>query len=64
MPAVRSSHVIHAPLKQHWSLKRAGTASVPHGTVQTIVQEYKRFFNVHGSVYRKNILIYIQQDAT
>ena len=56
--------MIHAPLKQHWSLKRAGTASVPHGTVQTIVQEYKRFFNVHGSVYRKNILIYIQQDAT
>ena len=22
------------------------------------------FFNVHGSVYRKNILIYVQQDAT
>ena len=21
-------------------------------------------FNIHGSVYRKNILIYIQQDAT
>jgi len=22
------------------------------------------FFNVHGSVHRKNILIYVQQDAT
>ena len=22
------------------------------------------FFNIHGSVHRKNILIYIQQDAT
>ena len=23
-----------------------------------------RVFNVHGSVHRKNILIYVQQDAT
>jgi len=27
-------------------------------------RQYYNGFNVHGSVHRKNILIYIQQDAT
>jgi len=29
-----------------------------------IAATYRSEFNVHGSVHRKNILIYIQQDAT
>jgi hypothetical protein len=28
------------------------------------LQNIKQQFNVHGSVHRKNILVYIQQDAT
>jgi hypothetical protein len=32
--------------------------------LQFIDKEEIRSFNIHGSVHRKNILIYIQQDAT
>jgi len=30
----------------------------------SLVLHWRSEFNVHGSVHRKNILIYIQQDAT
>ena len=29
-----------------------------------LVSDSKLYFNVHGSVHRKNIPVYIQQDAT
>jgi hypothetical protein len=32
--------------------------------IQVAVDSYYNEFNVHGSVHRNNILIYIQQDAT
>ena len=32
-------------------------------TVSTVCLKYKLQFNVHGSVHRNNILIYIQQDT-
>ena len=31
--------------------------------LSAFIKSYQAFFNVHGSVHRKNILIYIQQDA-
>jgi hypothetical protein len=39
---------------------------VPHRTsvYSDFLAEIKADFNIHGSVHRKNILIYIQQDVT
>jgi len=38
------------------------TQLIPFHSFDTVIPN--NLFNIHGSVHRKNILIYIQQDAT
>jgi hypothetical protein len=47
---------------------RLETCKLPHRVIRSNVgsclEVYQRIFNVYGSLHRKNILMYVQQDAT
>jgi len=47
-----------------WPIFYIITVQIRLHVTGSIIYNKINVFNVHGSVYRKNILIYIQQDAT
>jgi hypothetical protein len=55
--------VHHIRLNKPTTLQRLDLTA-PSGEKQRKTRTYCNGFNVHGSVHRKNILIYVQQDAT